>query len=75
MATTLTPEEIEKRIQEVREKGIYFHTSLSESSNVPLSRKDADELIERNINSFIGVSETLCSPQETIAYFREKICK
>lgn len=75
MATTLTPKEIEDRKLEVRKKGVYFHTSLCESSNVPLSRKDADDLIERNMDSFIGVSKTVCSPEETINYFRENICK
>lgn len=73
MKNLLTEEERKSRIKEVRSKGVYFHTSLDDSRNTPISREDANVLIERNMDAFIGNSDDVLSPEETIKYFQEHV--
>lgn len=64
----LAAEEREKRIAEVHTKGVYFHTFSARTK--PLSAKEADNLIERNMDALIG-NKKVKNSHETIARLKE----
>ena len=63
----MTEKEKNKRINEVKQKGVYFHASTI--SGEPMKREDADTIIEQNMDSIIG-NKNVHSPEETIRILR-----
>ncbi|MBQ7207736.1 MAG: hypothetical protein IJS01_08070 [Lentisphaeria bacterium] len=68
----LTDEERQKRIAEVRKKGVFFHTYSARTT--PLSKEDADKLINDNIDAFIG-NKRVMSSEEAVDRLRERFAK
>lgn len=64
----MNKKEKNKRINEVKQKGVYFHASTI--SGEPMKREDADTLIERNMDSIIG-NKKVHSTEETIHILRD----
>ena len=72
MKNRLEQDERQRRVDEVRKEGVYFHTSLSNRSDKPLLREDADALIERNMGAFVGDDPSVLDTEATIKFFKGK---
>ena len=72
MKNKLERDECQRRIDEVRRRGVYFHTSLTSRNDEPLSREDADTLIERNMEAFVGDDPSVLDTEATIKFFEER---
>lgn len=68
----LTKEEVEKRTQDVKAKGVFFYTSTVD--NQPLTREESQHLITENMDAIIGNKE-LFTPEQTNSFLRKLFSK
>lgn len=68
----LSPEERQRRIDEVHRKGVFFHTYSTRTT--PLSKEEADELINNNIDALIG-NKKIMSSEDAVNHIRKRFAK
>ena len=68
MKNEMNEKTFQDRENEVRKKGVYFHTFSAKRGS--LSREEANQLIDKSMNTLVGRDEVL-SPEEAEKAFLE----